>query len=182
MGHFVSYLQVIHSSNMTWCFNYKSKLFVVLVMGFVVSSLITVNAAPTEKSVTPFGDKGITENPVASTETPVTSPETPDTSTEPAVTSSGTPVTSTETSVTSTETPVTSSETPVTSTETSVTSSETPDTSSGTPDTSTETSVTSTQKPDVTTSGAPSMGATLSALVIVDDGTAPLINHRSWSS
>merc|ERR1711872_336486 len=122
---------------MTWCFNYKSKLFVVLVMGFVVSSLITVNAAPTEKSVTPFGDKGITENPVTSTETPVTSPETP-------VTSSGTPVTSTETSVTSTETPVTSS---------------------GTPVTSTETSVTSTQKPDVTTSGAPSMGATLSALV-----------------
>merc|ERR1711872_89566 len=137
---------------MTWCFNYKSKLFVVLVMGFVVSSLITVNAAPTEKSVTPFGDKGITENPVTSTETPVTSPETPDTSTEP-VTSSETPVTSTETPVTSTETPVTSSGTPVTSTETSVTS--------------TETSVTSTQKPDVTTSGAPSMGATLSALVIV---------------
>merc|ERR1712212_1359963 len=172
MGHFVSYLQVIHSSNMTWCFNYKSKLFVVLVMGFVVSSLITVNAAPTEKSVTQFGDKGITGNQVKPTETPVTSPETPDTSTEP-VTSSETPATSTE--------PVTSSETPVTSTETPVTSSETPDTSSGTPVTSTETSVTSTetpvtstetsvtstQKPVVTTSGAPSMGATLSALVIV---------------
>merc|ERR1712212_723391 len=174
MGHFVSYLQVIHSSNMTWCFNYKSKLFVVLVMGFVVSSLITVNAAPTEKSVTPFGDKGTSsETPVTSTETPVTSPETPDTSTEP-VTSSETPVTSTGTSVTSSETPDTSSRTPVTSTETSVTSTETPvtspeipDTSSGIPDTSTETSVTSTQKPVVTTSGAPSMGATLSALVIV---------------
>merc|ERR1712212_1234804 len=131
MGHFVSYLQVIHSSNMTWCFNYKSKLFVVLVMGFVVSSLITVNAAPTEKSVTPFGDKGITgnqvtssETPVTSTETPVTSPETPDTSTEP-VTSSETPVTSSETPVTSSETPATSTE-PVTSSETPVTSSETP--------------------------------------------------------
>merc|ERR1712212_1188748 len=104
MGHFVSYLQVIHSSNMTWCFNYKSKLFVVLVMGFVVSSLITVNAAPTEKSVTQFGDKGITGNQVKPTETPVTSTE---------------PVTSSETPVTSTETPVTSSETPVTSTGTS---------------------------------------------------------------
>merc|ERR1712142_1319358 len=111
MGHFVSYLQVIHSSNMTWCFNYKSKLFVVLVMGFVVSSLITVNAAPTEKSVIPFGDRGITEKqvtstetPVTSTETPVTSPETPDTSTEP-VASSETPVTSSETPVTSSETP-----------------------------------------------------------------------------
>merc|ERR1712212_1061844 len=110
MGHFVSYLQVIHSSNMTWCFNYKSKLFVVLVMGFVVSSLITVNAAPTEKSVTPFGDKDITETPVASTETPVTSPEAPDTSTEP-VSSSETPVPSSETPVSSSETPVTSSET-----------------------------------------------------------------------
>merc|ERR1712212_709878 len=123
MGHFVSYLQVIHSSNMTWCFNYKSKLFVVLVMGFVVSSLITVNAAPTEKSVTPFGDKGITGNQVISAETPVTSSETPATSTEP-VTSSETPVTSSETPVTSSKTPVTSSETPVTSTETPVTSSE----------------------------------------------------------
>merc|ERR1711872_988082 len=51
MGHLVSYLQVIHTSIMTWSFNYKSKLFVILVLGFVISSLVTVNAAPTENKL-----------------------------------------------------------------------------------------------------------------------------------
>merc|ERR1712234_80929 len=50
MGHLVSYLQVIHTSIMIWSFNYKSKL-VILVLGFVISSLVTVNAAPTENKL-----------------------------------------------------------------------------------------------------------------------------------